>query len=223
MALLPTADEAAGFHDLAAAREWAGVSPAVWAAVEGVIGVGATARIFASLGPERVKSAVGSAEVPGAAEAEARALTVVEKAAVYLLARAVRVRFGLPDIDPDAPVPVLAPLVVDTTAGPGADTQGAKGGRKVKVATVLDPADESEITPITQGEVDDHFAVILRRRGGPAREAAEPTADQIAAMRARVLGHGDAPYADFSILTPFGRRLQKHLRTRSWVMSPTGL
>jgi len=95
--------------------------------------------------------------------------------------------------------------------------------RQVKVSTTIDPADEGVVLPLEAAEVDDHFAAVAARRGGPVRKAAEPTADQIAAMKARVLVHKEVPYADFSILTPYGRRLQKHMKTKSWVMNPDGM
>ena len=53
-------------------------------------------------------------------------------------------------------------------------------------------------------------------------EEAEPTEDQISAANERVIERDESPYADFSVLTPFGRRTAKALRLRSWVLQPDG-
>lgn len=42
----------------------------------------------------------------------------------------------------------------------------------------------------------------------------------VAAMGARIFQHGEAPHANFPVLTPCGRRLQKHLRKRTSLMDP---
>eukprot|EP00971_Amphidinium_carterae_P010313 203848-Amphidinium_carterae.1 len=53
-------------------------------------------------------------------------------------------------------------------------------------------------------------------------EEHEPTPEQIPALNGRVVVFGLEPYADFSILTPFGRRVAKLLRHRSWVQQEDG-
>lgn len=63
------------------------------------------------------------------------------------------------------------------------------------MCAVLDPADEGEVEHISQDVVDP----MVDRLGGPVQEAAEPTAGQIVAIRARVLRLKDAPCADVSI------------------------
>ena len=50
----------------------------------------------------------------------------------------------------------------------------------------------------------------------------EPTPDQICAMNTRIITLGAEPHADFSLLTPHGRRMQKVLRHRSWVPQQDG-
>eukprot|EP00971_Amphidinium_carterae_P023727 468011-Amphidinium_carterae.1 len=41
-------------------------------------------------------------------------------------------------------------------------------------------------------------------------------------MAARVCEQGLEPYGDFALLTPYGRRMQKHLRYRSWLPQEDG-
>ena len=50
----------------------------------------------------------------------------------------------------------------------------------------------------------------------------EPTPEQLSALFDKVVGRGEEPYADFSVLTPFGRRCAKALRCRSWLLQPDG-
>jgi len=50
----------------------------------------------------------------------------------------------------------------------------------------------------------------------------EPTNDQICAMSTRIIDLKAEPYADFSLLTPYGRRMQKVLRHRSWIPQQDG-
>lgn len=50
----------------------------------------------------------------------------------------------------------------------------------------------------------------------------KPTPEQIAAMKAKVITRGESPYADFSVLTPYGRRVAKQMKTRCMVFHPDG-
>lgn len=50
----------------------------------------------------------------------------------------------------------------------------------------------------------------------------DPSFEQIAAMRAKVLVRLEAPYADFSVLTPYGRRMQKQATARNFLLQQDG-
>ena len=51
-------------------------------------------------------------------------------------------------------------------------------------------------------------------KGGEPLVEKEPAVDQVAGMYARVVTLKLEPYADFSVLTPYGRRIAKVLRHR---------
>ena len=51
---------------------------------------------------------------------------------------------------------------------------------------------------------------------------AEPTPEQITVMYNKVITRGDAPYADFSVLTPFGRHMQKQLKAKGYFLQEDG-
>ena len=50
----------------------------------------------------------------------------------------------------------------------------------------------------------------------------DPSSEQTAAMSARIVKFSLETHADFSLLTPHGRRLQKRLRHRSWLLQEDG-
>lgn len=50
----------------------------------------------------------------------------------------------------------------------------------------------------------------------------EPSPEQVSALESRVVVQKLEPYADFSLLTPYGRRMAKALRLRSWVLQEDG-
>ena len=94
--------------------------------------------------------------------------------------------------------------------------------RKFKAANVLDPTDETEIQSAAPDQVKACFANYKAIKFGDPLVDKEPTPDQIAAMNMRVVIFRLEPYADFSVLTPYGRRVAKALRHRSWVLQDDG-
>ena len=65
----------------------------------------------------------------------------------------------------------------------------------------------------------DNYKAI--KHGAPLEDK-EPTPEQIMALHTRVVTLGFEPYADFSILTPYGRRTAKRQRHRSWILQEDG-
>ena len=94
--------------------------------------------------------------------------------------------------------------------------------RKVKMSNVLDPIDDMEFQSARATQVDEWFANYVTVKRGPPLVDSEPTVDQVSAMYTRVVLLGSEPYADFSVLTPFGRRMAKQLRHRSWLPQEDG-
>lgn len=84
---------------------------------------------------------------------------------------------------------------------------------QVKVSTSVDPADEGgieHIDPISSTRISPPSS-----DGGVGQRARRPSPH-------RPVMHSDAPYVGFSNLIGFWRRLQKHLRTRSWIIAAEG-
>ena len=94
--------------------------------------------------------------------------------------------------------------------------------RRIKVSDVLDPMDEGLVDPLTLGELNTFFANYRELKHGDPQEEVEPTLEQVSAFNARVVTLQLAPYGDFSILTPFGRRMAKVLKHRAWLPNRDG-
>ena len=71
----------------------------------------------------------------------------------------------------------------------------------------FDQQDESELLPPEASEVDKWFQNFILTMGAPPDEAEEPTASQLAALHKKVYIENCAPYCDFSVWTPFERRV----------------
>ena len=82
--------------------------------------------------------------------------------------------------------------------------------------------DDGYVDPLTPGELNAFFDNYRALKHGDPQEEVEPTLEQVSAFNARVVTLQLAPYGDFSILTPFGRRMAKVLKHRAWIPNPDG-
>jgi hypothetical protein len=136
--------------------------------------------------------------------------------------RAARKVLGV--VEAPAPTPAAPAAGEDIVAAIGRLQSGSSSRveRKVKMANILDPNDDAEIPSLTAAEEKQFFDNYFDIKQGEPEIESEPTADQISAMNTRITKLKLEPYADFSILTPFGRRMAKHLRHRSWLLQQDG-
>ena len=98
-----------------------------------------------------------------------------------------------------------------TTAAAGSSIKE----RVLKMSTLLDAQDESELLPPSNEEVNTWTQAYVTIMGSLPDPAEEPTASQLAALAKRTLVHDSAPYTDFSIWTPFHRRTVKNQKFRT--------
>ena len=210
-------------------RSYCGLDQPAWAATSAALGTVPNVRTLAMLPAGVVTAAIararlrdagsggGGEETEGTGGRELSAVEAVTSAYMWRLARRL---LGLPDIDPYGPAPVVVPppqAVVQPV-----DRADAPPQKKVKVATVLDQSDETEVRQLGQLKIKEMFAEHIRLTGAEPLPEAEPSPEQMSAMLDRVVHRDDEPYADFSVLTPFGRRVQKALRLRSWLLQADG-
>ena len=124
------------------------------------------------------------------------------------------------------PVATASPAVttlstsIASSQNPGDIVLG--GARKVKLGTVYDPMDDTEVTAATPSMLKQWYAQYRLVKKGAPLVGKEPTPDQILALHTRIIVHGLEPYADYSVLTPNGRRMAKRLKFMNWVPQPDG-
>eukprot|EP00435_Cladocopium_sp_Y103_P023546 s1002_g5.t1 len=82
---------------------------------------------------------------------------------------------------PPPVVPAVGGLLNPPAAPPAPAAAGA--ARKVKNNQVLDQTDEAEIPELGQADIDKHLKALQKIKGGPVRPEAEPSPDQISAMK----------------------------------------
>eukprot|EP00438_Fugacium_kawagutii_P032453 Skav223757 [mRNA] locus=scaffold3575:530860:532071:- [translate_table: standard] len=102
------------------------------------------------------------------------------------------------------------------TAAAGSTTQAVKE-HVLKMSTLLDQADDSELLPQPQSEIQKWSQRYCTLMGSAPEEEEEPTDFQLAALHKRVVVLDQAPYVDFSVWLPFGRRALKTQKFRTFV------
>eukprot|EP00971_Amphidinium_carterae_P116126 2300709-Amphidinium_carterae.1 len=115
----------------------------------------------------------------------------MQKACVRLVLRACRSACS-----GAAPAPAAAKAVVEVASE-----------RKVKLSQFVDPVKEESKTALTQAEISTAYSKYRWAMGASPSPAEECTAEQLSAVAA-LLRDGDPPFVDFSLFTPFNRRLQ---------------
>ena len=132
-------------------------------------------------------------------------LSAVDLAQVGLLYRVARQKAGIADVDPFTPAAIGAAGAPGTPAGspimfppaiginPYLVGGASKDLRKIKMSQILDQTDESEIPPLTNDDQRAFWRLLRQRKGGEVRADQEPTDDQIAALKVRVVDLNMSP------------------------------
>ena len=215
--VLPTATELANLNTLTEIREWTGLDNGVWMAVSQTLGTVPSVRVLATLPQHTFSAAVGRSRVTPTGGG-ARELTAVEILQAALMWRVARQAYGLDDIDPLVPVVPAAAAVA-----PAAAAQiNPSPTKRVKMSGAIDQLDETEIELLSQTQLDQAYRNYREAVGADPMPDADPSAEQITAMFAKVVTRQEAPYADFSVLTPYGRRSQKQAKARNFLLQPDG-
>jgi len=100
----------------------------------------------------------------------------------------------------------VAPAMVVTPAPPAAEL-----ANKRRFAEVLDQADDHVYDELPPEKVTELRAEHVRITGGPPPEDSRPTSEQLSALVARLKAKR-APFVDFAVWGPFGRRQAKMLK-----------
>ena len=176
-------------------------------------------RLLAAMPPPAIAVACEAAEVLPSKE-PMTAMQATHVGLVYRLARRICwVNSGMDWATWEDPNPweTLKPSV---EKGPVEAPGESLRGRKLKLSNVLDQMDDSEflVEPEeTRQKWLKHYKVVT---GGFPLEEEEPTLEQVSALKKKVEG-GLAPFADFSVFVPYGKKAMKAAKYRSYQLDPS--
>ena len=103
----------------------------------------------------------------------------------------------------------------------GSNGTGVNSNSKVKLCTVVDQANDTEVAKLPKQIVDACYDKYKSIYGDVPCPEEDVTADQLAALHDLFKSDG-IPYVDLAIWGPFGRRLQKKLQLCGMVMQADG-
>jgi hypothetical protein len=96
-----------------------------------------------------------------------------------------------------------------------------KSARSIKLATIVDQANDLEVDPMPHSEVEAAYKTYKDKMGDMPRPEDDVTTEQLAGLRA-LFATGAPPYVDLAVWGPFGRRIQKKLKLTGLVMTASG-
>eukprot|EP00435_Cladocopium_sp_Y103_P039029 s2094_g10.t1 len=236
--LLASPAELAALRSLADVVAFSSLPEELWTSFAKQLGNPPSVRILAMVPASVLQKTILGLRIPsGAAPAEGsppptRDPNVTETIQMAVVWRVARQAVGLEDMDPMLPgatsssaaAPAAPPVSGTPTvaATTGAGGAGQSPAKKVKLSNVIDQTDDTEIAVKTRAEMGIYYENHREITGSDPLPEVEPTDLQVAAMEDKVVVRDESPYADFSILTPFGRRIQRVMKTKSYAFQPDG-
>ena len=112
----------------------------------------------------------------------------------------------------------LASAAAQTTA---VNTSATIGPKRIKLATIVDQANDGEAGELTAEEVARAYDNYRKSQGGDPRPEEDLTKDQLAGLKC-LFASGSAPYVDLAVWGPYGLRMQKKLRMSGLIMGAGG-
>ena len=215
----PTDHELGLITTLDEACAWSGVDGHLRTSMEGALGNPGRMRELALIQRPMWDATIGAMQVStpaaGGGAPTVAPLTPVQQARVESLRRVCILRMGRePDLPGGAAPPAPAPGHPALGVLPGQPA----GARKLKLAAVLDPTLDAEVTPLTQREMSLMYDQYKAKFGDFPSPDADISPDQLAAL-AQVIRAGATPFADFSIFGPYGQRLLRRQTFTSYQLS----
>ena len=180
------------------------LSQAAYDAISVQLGNLSTWRQLGLFSNELLREAVGRAKFESM---ENRSLSPLEAAQVGLIWRMARRTAGLAHGDPFEPQQPSAP-------GGGGEPMAASpaaGGRKVKLAHLIEQGDDTETAIVKSVDIAEWHRKYKLLTDGPVPEDLEPTNEQLSALFAKMTA-GAIPYADFALWTPGNAKVPKAVR-----------
>ena len=229
----PSTAEIASITDLSALLDWVGVEDAAPR-------LGRTSLLKALGGPKMIRQLVAipaklyedtmAALKIGVTGGAAEDPTPLEVGQLGEIRRVARIVLGL------APEAALAPPPTGTGSGGGSGshvtfdemTRALKeairpSAKKILASQVVDQCDGTEVVPLDAAllqSLSDDWKVILNDGEEPTEEE-EATAEQLAALNARVVS-GATPYVDFGVWRPYGARMGRAMKFVAHIQQADG-
>ena len=127
------------------------------------------------------------------------------------------------DVDPFAPVQQGQGSMAQSSGGSAAATGScAPAGRKLKLSSLVDQGDDTEIGGASSKQVAAWHQQYITVMGAPPQEEEEPSADQLQALYHRTVVLGNAPRVDHAVWGPFGRKTTRANKFRTWIPTSDG-
>ena len=196
----PAPSRLAAVHTLDQLFEEAGVHTPLREGVFGAFGNPTTVHevVFVSEEDWRVLASMLTFASEQGAENPPVVLTPVQKCRVRFLQRVARLTAGLP-VGRERPLP-------EASAAPQPPSKW------VKLSSLVDPSAEAERINLDSSVVRSMFSSYKDKRGAFPHKDHAATEEQLSAV-AQLLSAGQAPYVDFALFGPHGKRALKRLTT----------
>ena len=117
--------------------------------------------------------------------------------------------------------PLLRTAGLAPGVAPAQPHVAAAGTSKYKQSQVTDQGDGSEFVAPTRQGVDTWSANYFQQEQVHSQEDEEPSEIQVKGLQTRI-DLGKTPYVDFGICGPYGRKLMRALKFRTWIPNGDG-
>ena len=203
----PTVDELVAIVDLDTLFTWASVAGRLREAFLEALGGPLNIRDIAGVPWDIFDTCVRRLAIPIDGEDEVAGASPIQMSRLFSLRRATRRKVGL---DPSEGTDRTPPAAPPADASSSALVLHKDTPRRVKLSSLVDGTIESELVPLDTTSIRDLFARYKATRGDFPHQDIEPSSDQLSAIH-QLIKSNSAPYADFSIYGPHGRRTLRKL------------
>ena len=150
--------------------------------------------------------------------------TPIELGHSAMVRRIARLRLGLPAVQHVASTVVAGSTTGASSTMPAASEPLRSNGiveTKVKLSSIVDPSLDTDLVRLPHADIRNMYRQYEALRGAEPATEIEPTVEQISAI-AQLVKSDMAPYADFALFGPHGRRLLHKLSYLSYTFMPDG-
>jgi len=148
-----------------------------------------------------------------------RPMSAIERGHFALLRRICRLRVQLPANDDSSTSggTLGTTLAIPAAAAPPLPLAEAR----IKLSVLVDAAMDSELVRLPGLEIRIMYDKYVSTRGAEPSEDIDPTTEQLSAVK-QILDAGLAPYVDFALFGPYGKRFLAKLSMVAWSYLPNG-